>query len=163
MTQVTDRIEEARSAHFRRYPEYRHSGVKWLGEIPAHWSTRRLKFLARTRISKLAAKPDDSIYVGLEHVESWTGRLLLETQPTSVDSLVSVFAAGDVLFGKLRPYLAKAARPNFDGVCSSEILPLRPILGCFQSYLMYCLLSDPYIRWLDSRTYGTTDAACQPR
>ena len=154
MIEGAEQIEESEPRCFRRYPAYRDSGVKWLGEIPVHWSARRLKFLAPARISKLAAKPDDSLYVGLQHVESWTGRLLLETQPESVHSLVSIFAAGDVLIGKLRPYLAKAARPDFDGVCTSEILPLRPTPGSFQSYLMYCLLSEPYIRWLDSLTYG---------
>ena len=154
MTEVTERVEEARRRRFPRYPAYRDSGIEWLGEIPVHWGAKRLKFVAPARISKLAAKPDDSLYVGLEHVESWTGRLLIETQPDSVDSLVSLFAAGDVLIGKLRPYLAKAARPDFDGVCTSEILPLRPTPGFFQSYLMYCLLSEPYVRWLDSLTYG---------
>ena len=155
MTEVTDRIGKTRPRRFRPYSEHRNSGVEWLGEIPAHWSAKRLKFLGPARISKLDTKPDDAVYVGLEHVESWTGRLLLETQPESVDSVVSSFAAGDVLFGKLRPYLAKAARPDFDGVCTSEILPLRPAPGCFQSYMMYCLLNAPYIRWLDSLTYGT--------
>ena len=152
---MTDRIGKTRPRRFRPYSEHRNSGVEWLGEIPAHWSAKRLKFLGPARISKLDTKPDDAVYVGLEHVESWTGRLLLETQPESVDSVVSSFAAGDVLFGKLRPYLAKAARPDFDGVCTSEILPLRPAPGCFQSYMMYCLLNAPYIRWLDSLTYGT--------
>ena len=110
--------------------------------------------MAPARISKLVTKPDDALYVGLEHIESWTGRLFLESQPASVDSVVSSFAAGDVLFGKLRPYLAKAARPTFDGVCTSEILPLRPNRGCVQSYMMYCLLNAPFVRWLDSLTYG---------
>ena len=155
MTGVTDRIDEARLRRFRPYPAYRDSGVEWLDEIPAHWSAKRMKFVVPARISKLDTKPDNAVYVGLEHIESWTGRLLLETQPESVDSVVSSFVRGDVLFGKLRPYLAKAARPDFDGVCTSEILPLRPTPGCFQSYMMYCLLNAPYIHWLDSMTYGT--------
>ena len=147
-------MTEAQPSRFRPYPAYRDSGVEWLGEIPAHWSAKRLKFLIPARTSKLDTKPDDAIYVGLEHVESWTGRLQLDTQPESVDSVVSSFSAGDVLFGKLRPYLAKVARPDFDGVCTSEILPLRPAPACFQSYMMYCLLNAPYVRWLDSLTYG---------
>ena len=154
MNEVTDRTEKTRSRRFRPYTEYRDSGVEWLGNIPAHWSAKRLKFLAPARISKIDTKPDDAVYVGLEHVESWTGRLLLETQPQSVDSVVSAFAAGDILFGKLRPYLAKAARPDFDGVCSSELLPLRPTPGCIQSFVMYCLLNAAYVSWLDSLTYG---------
>ena len=140
---------------FKSYPAYKDSGVEWLGEIPRGWEVKRLKFVAPARISKLDVKPDDAVYIGLEHVESWTGRLLLDFQPETVDSVVGSFRAGDVLFGKLRPYLAKAARPDFDGVCTSEILPLRPLAECSQSYLMYGLLNALYIRWLDSRTYGT--------
>ncbi len=155
MTEAIERIEKAQPRRFRRYPEYKDSGIEWLGEIPAHWSAKRLKFVVPARISKLDTKPDNVAYVGLEHIQSWTGRLLLETQPESVDSVVSSFVRGDVLFGKLRPYLAKAARPDFDGVCTSEILPLRPTPECFQSYVMYCLLNAPYIHWLDSMTYGT--------
>ena len=43
MTDVADQIEKARSRRFRPYPEYRDSGVEWLGEIPAHWNLERLK------------------------------------------------------------------------------------------------------------------------
>jgi type I restriction enzyme S subunit len=145
----------AGAGRFKPYPAYKDSGVEWLGEIPAHWEVKRLKYVASARISKLDVKPDDAVYVGLEHVEPWTGRLLLENQPGTVDSVVGSFRAGDVLFGKLRPYLAKVARPDFDGVCTSEILPLRPVPGCSQSYVMYELLNAPYIHWLDSLTYGT--------
>ena len=151
---MIDRAKVELRRRFRPYPEYKDSGIEWLGNVPAHWSAKRLKFVAPARISKLDTKPHNAIYVGLEHVESWTGRLQLETQPENVDSVVSLFAAGDVLFGKLRPYLAKVARPDFDGVCTSEILALKPVPGCSQTYIMYCLLNAPYIRWLDSLTYG---------
>lgn len=144
---------------FKPYLAYKDSGVEWIGEIPAHWEKKRLKFVAPARINKLGTKPNDAVYVGLEHVESWTGRLPLDNQPESVDSVVTSFEAGDVLFGKLRPYLAKAARPDFSGVCTGEILPLRPRAGYSQSYVMYCLLNAPYIRWLDSLTLRNKDAA----
>jgi type I restriction enzyme S subunit len=140
---------------FRPYPTYKDSGVDWLGAIPEDWEAKRLKVVAPTRVAKVDTKPEELPYVGLENVESWTGRLLLEKQPTSVDSVVGSFMAGDVLFGKLRPYLAKAARPDFMGVCTGEILPLQPRDGCFQGYLMYCLLNKGFIQWLDSLTYGT--------
>src|SRR2546425_542059 len=138
---VSEALKEKSTTSTRRfkpYPAYKDSRVEWLGELPTSWEVKRLKFVAPTRISKLNAKPDDAVYVGLEHVESWTGRLLLDNQPESVESVVASFKAGDVLLGKLRPYLAKAARPDFDGVCTSEILPLRPTAECSQSYVMYC-------------------------
>ena len=91
------------------YPTHKPSGVSWLGEVPSHWEVRRLKFSAPFRTRKLDSKPEKAIYVGLENIESWTGRLLLDKQPDSVDGIVGFFNAGDVLFGKLRPYLAKSA------------------------------------------------------
>ena len=154
LAEVNGRNAEVSPRRFRPYPEYRDSGVEWLGALPEHWDVKRLKVLTSSEVNKVGRTPDDAVYVGLEHVESWTGRLLLHTQPESVDSVVSSFAAGDILFGKLRPYLAKVARPGFSGICTSELLPLRPRRGCFQSYLMYCLLNAPFVRWLDSLTYG---------
>ena len=151
---AAEELESAGLRRFGTYPEYEDSGVEWLGVVPAHWGVMRLKFVAPACVSKLDTKPDDATYVGLEHIESWTGRMLLDSQPESVSSVIISFKAGDVLFGKLRPYLAKAARPDFDGVCTSEILALRPVAECSQSYVMYCLLNAPYIRSLDSLTYG---------
>lgn len=143
------------SGRFKPYPAYKDSGVEWLGKIPSHWDVKRLKYAAPARTTRLERKPDDTAYLGLENIESWTGRLLLASAPESVDSVVATFESGDVLFSKLRPYLAKVARPRFGGVCTSEVVPLRPLVGMSQDYVMYGLLNAPYIYWLDSLTYGT--------
>ena len=142
------------TSDMKPYPAYKDSGVEWLGEIPARWEVKRLKYAAPLRVSKLGVKPEDATYIGLENIESWTGRLLIQDQPESVESAVGRFEAGDVLFGKLRPYLAKAARPEFSGVSTSEILALRPV-EYSQSYLLYSLLNKSYIHWVDMLTYGT--------
>ena len=139
---------------FDQYPIYKDSEIEWLDKIPVHWGVKRLKFSAPLRTSKLDTKPDDKVYVGLKHVESWTGRLLLEPQPERVDGVMLSFRAGEVLLGKLRPYLAKVARPDFDGVCTSEILVLRPMPRCLQGYIMYFLLNESQVLWLNSLTYG---------
>ena len=47
MNDAAERIEEARPRRFRRYPEYRDSGVEWLGEIPAYWSALPIKRVCR--------------------------------------------------------------------------------------------------------------------
>ena len=83
-------VEKGPQERFKPYPAYKDTGVEWLGEIPAHWEVKRLKYVAPARISKLDVKPDDAVYVGLEHVESWTGRLLLENQPETVDSVLAL-------------------------------------------------------------------------
>jgi len=146
---------EAMVRRFKPYPAYKDSGVEWLGMIPAHWEVRRLKHVAPIRVTRLSERPDGVPYVGLEHIEPWTGRVSLDIQPEGVDSVVGSFSAGDVLFGKLRPYLAKAARPDFAGVCSSEVVVFAPSPSCTQGYLFYCFVSKPFVEWADSFTYGT--------
>ena len=53
VTKVTDRIEAAQPRRFRPYPEYRDSGVEWLGEIPANWDVKRLKTTASVQLSNV--------------------------------------------------------------------------------------------------------------
>ena len=129
--------------------------VDWLGgELPAHWQVGRLKFVAPIRSNKQTSVPSGQIFVGLENIEPQTGRLLLDTSASNVESSVNWFAAGDVLFGKLRPYLAKVGRPTMSGVSTTEIVALQPV-GCSQAYLFYALLNDSFIRWVDSLTFGS--------
>ena len=67
----------------------------------------RLKVHADNIIDLTRDTDNDGLYLGLEHVEGWTGRLALDESDPAFESLGKRFQAGDVLFGKLRPYLAK--------------------------------------------------------
>jgi type I restriction enzyme, S subunit len=88
-----------------------------------------------------AGIPDTSIE--LEDIESGTGRVL-GCQPVTGDSGVrNRFSAGDTLFGKLRPYLAKFAQPDFDGLCSTEIWVLRARAGILAPELLPFLVQTP--------------------
>lgn len=79
--------------------------------------------------------------IDLEHLESGTGRILSKASVEYSLSQKNIFASGDILFGKLRPYLKKYARPDFDGVCSSEIWVLSGIT-VLNSYLFYVVQSS---------------------
>lgn len=59
--------------------------------------------------------------IELEHLEKNSGRIIGEIDARTQNSTKNIFKAGDVLFGKLRPYLRKFGLPKFNGVCSSEI------------------------------------------
>ena len=142
-------------SRWQPYPEYKGSGVEWLGEIPEHWETRRLKYAAPESSEKLEAKPKESLYLGLENIESGTGRLLLDDLAENAASNVVAFREDDVLFGKLRPYLAKVVHANFDGVGTTELLVLRPKDDVESRFLFYYLLSDGFIDTVNSSTYGT--------
>lgn len=138
------------------YPKYEPSGVEWLGDLPAHWEVMKLKKLVSFIEEKESEIDGENRlpYIGLEHIESWTGMLCVrdsEFVPTSVSNR---FHSGDVLFGKLRPYLAKACKPSFEGICSSELLVLRPSSGIDGRFLLHLLLTKGFISLVDSSTYG---------
>lgn len=113
-------------SHYKPYPAYRESGVEWIGRVPAHWETLRIKRAAQLRNERRNDSPKGWTYVGLEDVESESGKYepTVGTSRQSEDSMVGVFRAGDVLYGKLRPYLRKAIVAEQDGVCSTEFLVL---------------------------------------
>jgi type I restriction enzyme, S subunit len=127
------------------------SGIEWLGEIPEHWEVKRLKHLVDAKPIK--TEDSDKQYVGLENIESWTSELinLSDFQP---DGVSNTFEKGNILFGKLRPYLAKATICDFSGICSTEIIVLSPI-GIVGEYLLNIILSVGFIEKVNASTYGS--------
>ena len=101
------------------------SGVDWLGDVPAHWEVARLKGHVANIADMTNECCPDEIYLALENIESWTGKLREVRKDVRFDSQVKRFRVGDVLFGKLRPYLAKVTSPSCKGVCVGEFLVLR--------------------------------------
>ena len=63
-------------------------------------------------------------YVGMEHIGQGNGLLLGTIDSNSVLSTSFRFQKGDVLYGRLRPYLKKACVAEFEGCCSTEIFPI---------------------------------------
>ena len=139
---------------YPRYERYKDSGVEWLGEIPVHWKQQRLKWLAPLHLRKAGEEDAARPYVGLENAQSWTGRYMRSeaTEQTTGDSVL--FEPSHLLFGKLRPYLAKALKPGFSGRCTGEFLVLSPS-EVSRDFLHAVLLSDPFVRTVDSSTFGT--------
>lgn len=126
-----------------------------MGDIPRHWEVKALKYCADLISERVDGATSASSYVGLEHIESHKGRLhRLEGSQETAESTVSRFSVGDVLFGKLRPYLAKAAVADMDGVCSSEILVYRPH-AIEPGYLKHVMLLGGFIEEVNASTYGS--------
>lgn len=138
---------------YRPYPGYRDTGVDWLGSVPRHWEAKRLKY-AVDLINEKTEDTNGRPYVGLEHIESWTGHRIEPETPVSLDGTACLFAPGDVLFGKLRPYLAKVHLAEEPGACTAEALVLRSRLVC-PAYLRYYILTRQFIEVVDGSTYGS--------
>lgn len=137
------------------YASYKPSGVPWLGDVPNHWHVEKVKFQARLRGEK-AAGTNGARYVGMEHVLSKVGKFnpVVEGTQEEAESTVNVFSKGDVLFGKLRPYLAKCVVADTDGVCSSEFLVLSPSDEVVPAYLSATMLMQEFIDAVDASTFG---------
>lgn len=132
------------------------SGVDWIGDIPEHWDIRRIKYLSNIRNVKASDGDNDKTYVGLESIESKTGKLLTNNndEQQAVGETANIFKKGDVLFGKLRPYLAKCIVADFNGRCTSELLVLRTGSNMLPEYLYLFMLSPIFIDVVNSSTYG---------
>ena len=143
------------ATELKPYPRYRDSGVEWLGAVPADWEVEKLKESLANVVDQAAESPRGDTVVALEDVESWTGRVALADSPPSFESQLKRFRSGDVLFGKLRPYLAKVARLTNDGLCVGEFLVLRPRHGGVSGpYFERLLRSKPIIDAVTASTYG---------
>jgi type I restriction enzyme S subunit len=126
------------------------SGIEWIGQIPQEWVVNRLK----TQVSLSTSKKnrDNEFYIGMENIQSWTGKYVSTTEIDS-EGTCGIFENNNILFGKLRPYLAKVYLTENNGVCSSEFLVLKNFNGILR-YLFYVLLSYKFIDLVNSSTYG---------
>jgi type I restriction enzyme S subunit len=127
-------------SHFQSV--FTHRGTEWaekkLSEVCAITSTlvdpRRDEFL-------------DLIHVGAGNIESQTG-VFVDLKTAREEGLISgkfLFDESMVLYSKIRPYLMKVARPDFNGLCSADMYPLAPLPSeITRDYLFHLLLSKHF-------------------
>mgnify|MGYP001227929703 CR=1 FL=1 len=94
------------------------------------------------------------IYVGMEDIESGTGKFIGDMQPKEVKSKTFRFGSNNLLYGRLRPYLNKVLLPDFDGHCSTEIYPIKLGKKILREYLFYWFIQDKTVDAINSSTTG---------
>lgn len=107
---------------------------------------------------KDVVSPKDSIeqkYLGLEHIDQESLRLNSTGVAEDIVSAKYRFKAGDILFGKLRPYFRKVVQPKFDGICSTDIWVVRAKLGIDQRFLFYWMASQEFVDIASRGSEGT--------
>ncbi len=110
--------------------------------------------------------PPNAIYLGLEHIEKNTGQILtdISTDSAELKSTKFRFSKEHVLYGKLRPYLNKVAQPSFDGVCSTDILPIKPIAKrANKFFIRYLMQSAYFIQYASNRASGANLPRVSPK
>ena len=99
-------------------------------------------------------KEENRRYVGLEHIGKNTGKIIGSQESKMAVSSKTVFCRGDLLYGKLRPYLNKVAVADFDGVCSTDILVFQQNSFIVNTFLKLCLFKSDFVEFANSTVTG---------
>ena len=122
--------------------------------LPSGWRLGRMGDICfQDRITLRAGMEPNLPYLGLEHIESETGEIVSVSQDTPTSTTFR-FGGDHVLYGKLRPYLNKVALPDFEGRCSTEIIPLKPRVGITREFLAYALRRPDVVKAVTEKTTG---------
>jgi type I restriction enzyme S subunit len=131
-----------------------------------NWPTTKIGQVAQ--IDRDGISPESivngALYVGLENIES--GGRLFGVKPVANGELASTkfqFTRRHLLFGKLRPYLAKIAVPNFEGICSTDILPVLPGKKLDRQYLAHFLRQPSMVAYAASQSDGANLPRLSPK
>ena len=141
-------INNAVDYSFDTNVKMKNSGIEWIGKVPEHWEACRFKDFI-----KLCTKKSDSINkIGLENIESGTGRFI-ETD-TEFEGNGVEFKKGDIVYGKLRPYLQKVWMAEFSGNAVGDFFVFNARKNAMPAYIKYVMLSDGFTKVADGSTAG---------
>jgi type I restriction enzyme S subunit len=114
--------------------------------MPIGWGFSKLGDVVSPRSGK--AHPSNhpkARFIGMEHVEAHTMRLLGEVPASEMKSAANVFKTNDVLYGRLRAYLNKVYQPDFEGLCSGEFIVLPESEAICGRFLKYRLNAGDFV------------------
>ena len=128
-----------------------------LGKIPKGWNTGVLGDL--TENARRGLKPQNiapgTPYIALDHMPRRSISLSEWGAAEEATSNKFEFLRGEILFGKLRPYFHKVGVAPVDGVCSTDILVIRPRKDCWYGIVLGHLSSDEFVAHTDGGSTGT--------
>ena len=130
------------------------------------WKQAKLGQVAK--IERKSVQPTDIVtgttYIGLEHIDGeGMFKGVHSVDAGEIASNKFIFDSRHLLYGKLRPYLKKIARPNFSGVCSTDILPILPGTHLDKNFLHYYLRQPKYIELATKRSTGANLPRLSPK
>ena len=122
-----------------------------------NWRKGRLADVAvniRCGVSAERVK-DHDCYVGLEHMERKHLAIYNWGHADEVESNKFLFSRGDILFGKLRVYFHKVCFAPVPGICSTDILVIRPVKPAYFAFCLLWFFSEDLVRYADGSSTGT--------
>lgn len=132
----------------KRYNKYKDSGIAWLGLIPEHWEVRKLKRIL-SLVTERGVSPKK---LALENIESYTGRYLPTDSIFDGDGVQ--IHVGDIVYGKLRPYLCKVWLASFACNAIGDFYVFRCNYECSNQFVSYLFRSTSFTGICNASTYG---------
>ncbi|MGB0372247.1 MAG: restriction endonuclease subunit S [Opitutales bacterium] len=128
-----------------------------LGWIPEGWEVNEFGHLAQNVREGVdpTTLPAQTPYVGLEHIDKQGLSLSRWGTAAEVDSQKSHFKPDDFLFGKLRPYFHKVCHVISEGICSTDILVIRPHREDDAGYVGCQIFEPEFVEYANLRSTGT--------
>jgi type I restriction enzyme S subunit len=122
---------------------------------PSGWKPARFNEICdRVQDAASPSECGQRLYLGLEHLASGHPALVGHGKESDVRSGKTEFRKGDVLFGKLRPYLRKSVLVSEDGICSTDILVFRATEKCIPEFVCLLTHTDEFIGHAKATTSG---------
>ena len=141
--------------------EMKDSGNVWYGKIPYTWELNKIKYLTTIRSESAIYNPEEDKYIGLENVNGYSDNVV-ETDTEYDYSMQSICKKDDILFSKLRPYLAKVFIAKHNSFCTGEFIVFSSFNGD-RRYLFYSILNPKFIENINSSTYGAKMPRANPQ
>jgi len=130
-------------------------------EVPGNWVWVKLKAVFE-QVTEQVQPLGDEQYIGLEHLIKGGGYSEIGSSEDLKSKKVA-FKSGDVLYGKLRPYLNKHALVDFEGVASTDILVLRSQNESLSRLLNFYLGLSHVIRYANENSSGINLPRVSPK
>jgi type I restriction enzyme, S subunit len=122
---------------------------------PADWASVKFSDIcSRVQNTASPSPAGQRLYLGLEHLASGFPALVGRGNESEVCSGKTAFRKGDVLFGKLRPYLRKSVLAHEDGICSTDILVFRTIDRALPEFVSLLTHTDQFIGHANATVSG---------
>ena len=156
MNRTLERIAQATFKHWFvdfQFPDF---DGEFVGGLPKGWRSGKLGDISTSIRKSVNPKDVDSNtpYFGLEHLPQKSIALTDWGKAEDADSLKSRFSAGDILFGKIRPYFHKVGIAPIDGICSTDILVIQPKRKEYFGLTLTHFSSEAVVKYATLRSNG---------
>lgn len=129
--------------------------LKEMRDLPEGWKLKSIGEIVQPTRPRIS--PSEKLelqFLGMDHIEAHTMRMLGSVPASTMKSSAVHFQPGDVLYGRLRPYLNKVYQPHFEGLCSAEFIVFPETDELDNKYLQYFLNSSTFVRHATSLNSG---------